>query len=210
VQARAHRRLGLVYAPLGRDAEALVHLRQSLALSEQVGDTLGQAGAHLVLALALTWQKDDHGVLAHLTEARNLYRFLGNTQWEIRAVSMMGASYTRLGHHAKARRFCESALALCVRHNDVYGQADSLDNLGAIAGNTGDHHQALHNYGRALALWRDLDNTYRQAGTLAALGDTHRDLGEHDHAKQCWQEAIDLYRGQNLHQAADRIAQRCG
>ncbi|WP_245849254.1 AfsR/SARP family transcriptional regulator [Lentzea kentuckyensis] len=208
VQARAHRRLGLVYAPLGRDAEALLHLRQSLVLSEQVGDTLGQAGAHLVLALALTWQQDDHGVLAHLTRARNLYHRIGNTQWEVRALSMMGASYTRLGHHVRARRFCESALTLCVRHNDIYGQADSLDSLGAIAGNTGDHHLALHHYGRALALWRDLDNTYRQAGTLAALGDTHRDLGEREQAQQRWQEAIDLYRGQNLHQAADRIAQR--
>jgi DNA-binding SARP family transcriptional activator/tetratricopeptide (TPR) repeat protein len=208
VQARAHRRLGLVYAPLGRDEEALLHLRQSLALSQQVGDTLGEAGAHLVLALALTWRKDDHGVLAHLTQARNLYRLIGNTQWEVRALSMMGASYTRLGHHARARRFCESALSLCMQHNDIYGQADSLDSLGAIAGNTGDHRQALDHHVRALALWRELDNTYRQAGTLAALGDTHRDLGEREHAQQCWQEAIELYRGQNLHDAADRIAQR--
>ena len=46
------------------------------------------------------------------------------------------------------------------------------------------------------------------AGTLATLGDTHRDLGEREHARQCWQEAIDLYRRQNLHLAADRIAQR--
>ncbi|MET8764338.1 BTAD domain-containing putative transcriptional regulator [Lentzea sp. NPDC004782] len=210
VQARAHRRLGLVYAPLGRDEEALLHLRQSLALSARIGDTLGEAGAHLVLGMALNWQKDDQAALAHLTEARNLYRHLGNTQWEVRVLSLMGASYTRLGHHDRARRFCESALALCVRHNDVYGQADSLDSLGAIAGNTGDHRQALHHRGRALALWRDLDNTYRQAGTLAALGDTHRDLGDHERAQECWQEAIDRYRGQNLHHAADRIAQRSG
>ncbi|HEX7304107.1 AfsR/SARP family transcriptional regulator [Lentzea sp.] len=210
VQARAHRRLGLVYAPLGRDAEALLHLRRSLALAEQVGDTVGLAGAHLVLALALTWRKDDRGVLAHLTEAMVLYRRTGTTRWEVRALSMMGASYTRLGQHARARHFCESALALCLRHHDVYGQADSLDSLGAIAGNTGDHAQALRHYAGALDLWRDLDNTYRQAGTLAALGDTHRDLGERDAAERSWQEAVDLYRGQNLHRAADRIAQRSG
>ncbi|MFD9698555.1 BTAD domain-containing putative transcriptional regulator [Lentzea sp. NPDC059081] len=209
VQARAHRRLGLVYAPLGRDAEALLHLRQSLALSEQVGDRLGQAGAHIVLALALTWwREDEHDVLAHLAEAMTLYRLTGTIQWEIRALSMMGAAYTRLGHHVRARRFCESALELCVRHDDVYGQADSLESLGAIAGNTGDHGQALAHHTRALELWRDLDNTYRQAGTLAVLGDTHRDLGDHEAAERCWQEAVDLYRGQDLHQAADRIAHR--
>ncbi|MFD5825639.1 BTAD domain-containing putative transcriptional regulator [Lentzea sp. NPDC060358] len=210
VQARAHRRLGLVYAPLGRDEEALRHLERSLELAGQVGDTVGVAGAHIVLALALAWRKDDHGALAHLTEAMALYRRTGTTRWEIRALSMMGASHTRLGRHARARHFCESALELCVLHNDVYGQADSLDSLGAIAGNTGDHDQARRHYARALRLWRDLDNTYRQAGTLAVLGDTHRDLGEAEAARRCWQEAIDLYRGQNLHQAADRIAGRSG
>ncbi|MFD4671400.1 BTAD domain-containing putative transcriptional regulator [Lentzea sp. NPDC058450] len=210
VQARAHRRLGLVYAPLGRDEDALLHLRRSLGLSAEVGDTLGEAGAHLVLALALTWRKDDLAVLTHLTEARNLYRVAGNTRWEIRALSMMGAAFTRLGHHARAHRICEAALALCRRDDDVYGQADSLDSLGAIAGNTGDHRQALQHYTSALALWRDLDNTYRQAGTFAALGDTHRDLGEPEQARRCWQSAVDLYRGQNLHQAADRIARRAG
>jgi DNA-binding SARP family transcriptional activator/tetratricopeptide (TPR) repeat protein len=207
-QARAHRRLGLVYPPLGKHMEALHHLKRSLTLAEQIGDILGQAGAHFVLALAWTEQRNDHQALAHVTSARNLYRELGNSKWEVRALSMMGACHTRLGHHEQARTYCESALTLCRQHNDVYGQADSLDSLGAIANDTGQPTRALDQYQQALALWRELDNTYRQAGTLAAIGDTHSDLDHHKQARHAWQQAIDRYRAQCLHVAADRIELR--
>lgn len=205
VQARAHRRLGLVYAPLGRQREALLHLKRSLALSERIGDTLGQAGVHFILALAWTHQGDDERALTHVTSARDLYHQVGDSRWEIRALSMMGACHTRLGHHGEARGYCESALALCLEQGDVYGQADSLDNLGAIAARTGDGVQALRHYGRALDHWRHLDNTYRQAATLAAIGDAHADP---DLARAAWRRSAALYRERNLDEAAARVEAR--
>jgi DNA-binding SARP family transcriptional activator len=208
VQAKAHRRLGLVYAPLGRTKEALRHLGRSLTLSEQVGDRLGQAGTHFILAMAWTAQRDDHQALAHATAAQRLFRDVGDTIWEVRALNLLGACHTRLGHHAQARTYCQSALALCRQRNDVYGQADSLDALGAIANDTDQSAEALRHYQQALGLWYDLDNTYRQAGTLAALGDTYRDLDRNEQAQHSWTQAIALYRSQNLHAVADEIEQR--
>lgn len=202
VQARAHRRLGLVYAPLGRREEALLHLNRSLALSERIGDTLGQAGAHFVLGLAWTHQDDDHRALTHITSARDLYREVGDEKWETRALSMMGACHTRLGHHDRAREYCESALARCLEQGDVYGQADSLDNLGAIAAGTGDSAGALRHYERALDHWHRLDNTYRQAATLTATGDAHQGLRRSGEARAAWQRAAALYRAQHLDEAA--------
>lgn len=208
-QARAHRRLGLVYAPLGeREQEtALHHLDRSLTLSEKIGDSMGEAGAHFVLALAWTHRDDYRQALAHMTSARNLYHDLGDLKWEVRALSMMGACHTRLGDHDRARDYCESALDLCRRHGDIYGEADALDNLGAIAA-VGRPADALHHYEQALTLWHDMDNTYRQAGTLTALGDAHRALGNHEDARLAWQRAVDLYRDQNLDTVAARIEQR--
>lgn len=210
VQARARRRLGLVYPTLGKKGQttALHHLERSLTLSEKIGDRLGQAGAHFVLALAWTYRDYYQQALTHMTNARNMYRDLGDTKWEVRALSMIGACHTRLGNHDQARAYCESALNLCRRHGDVYGQADSLDNLGAIATITGRHTEALQHYEQALALWHDLDNTHHQAGTLAALGDTHHNLARHQQAQQLWQLAANSYRNQNLDAAAAQIEQR--
>jgi DNA-binding SARP family transcriptional activator/tetratricopeptide (TPR) repeat protein len=209
-QARAHRRLGLVYAPLGEEERetALHHLEQSLALSEKIGDRLGQAGVHFVIALAWTHRDDYRRALTHMSSSRQLYRDVGDTKWEVRALSMIGACHTRLGDHDEAREYCESALDLCRRHGDSYGQADTLDNLGAIAVATGGHAEALRHYEGSLAIWRDLDNTYRQAGTLAPIGDAHRALRRYDQARLAWQRAIDLYRDQNLEAAAAPIEQR--
>ncbi|WP_372660223.1 AfsR/SARP family transcriptional regulator [Amycolatopsis kentuckyensis] len=208
VQARAHRRLGLVYAPLGRQEEALRHLNRSLALSERVGDTLGQAGAHFVLALAWTHQDDDERALTHITSARDLYRDVGDEKWETRALSMMGACHTRLGHHDRAREYCESALARCREQGDVYGQADSLDNLAAIAARTGDSAAALRHYERAQDLWHRLDNTYRQAATHTATGDEHQRLGDLGRARAAWRRAAALYRAQHLDEAALEVEAR--
>lgn len=208
VQGRAHRRLGLVHAPLGRFTEALQHLRRALVLSEQACDVLGQAGAHFVLATVRSHQGDDEQALTHMVSAHELYRQLGNRAWEIRSLGMLGTCHAKLGHHEEARGYAESALVLCREHNDVYGQADSLDSLGGIANDTGQPTTALQHYQQALALWHELRYKSRQAGTLAAIGDIHRDLNHHEQAQQAWQQAIDLFRAQNIHSAADRIAER--
>jgi DNA-binding SARP family transcriptional activator len=204
VQAKAHRRLGIAYGPAGEHVEAVRHLGLSLALAEGAGDVVGQAGAHFVLAL--TWRRrDDERVLTHITSALRLYRELGNTQWEIRSLSMLGACEARLGQHESARVHCETALALCRRNQDRYGEADTLDSLGALASHTGRHTTALDHYTAALAAWCNLDNTYRQADTLTAVGETHATMGQPDAAREAWQEAADLYDSQGRAEDADRV-----
>ncbi|MEO6086891.1 MAG: hypothetical protein ABIQ18_27645, partial [Umezawaea sp.] len=49
-------------------------------LSERIGDTLGQAGVHFILALASTHQGDDQRALTHVTSARDLYRQVGDSR----------------------------------------------------------------------------------------------------------------------------------
>ncbi|WP_240521509.1 ATP-binding protein [Amycolatopsis vastitatis] len=208
VQARAHRRLGLVYGPFGLPAEALPHLNRSLALAGEIGDTLGQAGVHFVLALHWTNEKDDERALEHAISAQELYGVLEDGKWEARAFSLIGACLSRLGRHAEARSHAESGLARCRERGDVYGQADALDSLAAIARETGHHGEALEQSRRALSLWRHLDNTYRQAATLAAMGDANQALGHPDQALGAWYQAIGLYRAGNLHPAADEIEKR--
>ncbi|EOD68317.1 AfsR/SARP family transcriptional regulator [Amycolatopsis vancoresmycina] len=208
VQARAHRRLGLVYGPFGMPAEALHHLNRSLALAGEIGDTLGQAGVHFVLALHWTNEKDDERALEHATSAQELYSALEDGKWEARAFSLIGACLSRLGRHEEARTHAEAGLARCRESNDVYGQADALDSLAAIAADTGRHDEALDRSRQALSLWRHLDNTYRQAATFAAMGDAHQSLGHADQAREAWQEAITLYRAGNLHPAADEVEKR--
>ncbi|WP_410672489.1 BTAD domain-containing putative transcriptional regulator [Amycolatopsis sp. cmx-4-68] len=208
VQARAHRRLGLVYGPFGEPAEALAHLNRSLALTEEIGDTLGQAGVHFVLALHWAHEKDDERALGHATSALELYRALKDPKWEARALSLIGACHSRLGRPEEALALAETGLARSHERKDVYGEADALDSLAAIAHETGRHGEALGRSSQALTLWRQLDNTYRQAGTLTAMGDAHAALDHPDRAREAWQQAIDLYRAHNLHPAADEIEKR--
>ncbi|MFD1048173.1 tetratricopeptide repeat protein, partial [Kibdelosporangium lantanae] len=112
--------------------------------------------------------------------------------------------HARLGDQDRARAYCESALNLCRQHDDLYGQADNLDALGAIATHTHQHAEAARNYEQAFALWSTIDNTYRQADTLANLGRAQASLGHHEKAHTSWRQAIDLYRLQNRDTEADQ------
>jgi len=208
VQSRAHRRLGLVYTPLGEQEVWLYHLGQSLTLAEKIGDVLGQAGVHFILAYAWKQQEDYRKALPHVISARDLYREAGGAMWEIRALSMQGACHLSLGDHEQARECAECALELCREHDDEYGQADSLETLGALVVHSGRSEEALAHYGAALALWHGLDNTFREAGTLTAIGDIHAKDADPDRARRAWRRAIALYRAQNLRQAAAKVEAR--
>ena len=95
-------------------------------------------------------------------------------------------------------------LKLCRQHNDLYGQADTLNGLGAIASHTAQYAEAARHYHEALALWSELDNTYRQADTPAGLGPALAQLHDHEKARQAWRRAVDLYRAQGRDAEADR------
>jgi hypothetical protein len=48
----------------------------------------------------------------------------------------------------------------------------------------------------------------REAGTLTAIGDIHQSRADLDRAESSWLRAADLYRAQNLQQAATRVEKR--
>jgi DNA-binding SARP family transcriptional activator len=208
VLAVAHRCLGHACARAGKHTEALDHLRQALALTEQAGDTLGQAFTHFNLALAWEHHGDDQQALAHATHALHLYQSLDNPVSQADALNAVGWYYARLGHYQQGRANCERALALYRRHDDRGGEANTLDSLGYIAHHTGHHTQAIGHYLHVLTLLRDHCDTYQEANALANLGEAYHSLGQHVNAHNAWQHALDLCQSQHRTTEAHRVQQR--
>lgn len=117
----------------------------------------------------------------------------------------MGWYAARVGEYDTGREHCRAALALFEDHEDVDGQAQTLDSLGYIDHHSGRHHDAIRHYGRAISLYRDLDNAYETADTLDRLGHPHIALGHTDQALAVWREALELYRRQGRDQEAEQV-----
>ncbi|WP_405889959.1 tetratricopeptide repeat protein [Streptomyces sp. NBC_00133] len=207
-QSMAHRLLGLAYARMDRQEEALEHIEQALALAERAHDPSNQAHAHRYLAWAWERSGEDRRALEHAARALRLFRAIGDTIWEADGLGLMGWYSARLGNYAQARIHCEKALVLHRDRRNRASEADTLDTLGYIAHHTDDHLRALDHYGEALALYRDIGNPYEEADTLDRLGQTHLALGHHGQAHRAWQRALELFQAQHRIGESSRIRQQ--
>jgi tetratricopeptide (TPR) repeat protein len=111
----------------------------------------------------------------------------------------------RVREYDVGREHCRAALTLFERHQDVDGQAQTLDSLGYIDHHSGRHHDAIRSCRHAIRLYQDLDNAYEAADTLARLGHPHLATGRRDQAETVWREALELYRRQARDEEAEEV-----
>ncbi|GAA3628534.1 hypothetical protein GCM10022419_136540 [Nonomuraea rosea] len=137
-------------------------------------------------------------LLRRVTELNErLYASLGDAVGEANTLNSLGWNHALLTDFAKARRYCEQALALQRGHGDRVGEAATLDSLGYIAHHTGQYTRAIDHYHHALTLRRESGNAGQEAETLSHLGDTYRAMGEYDEAARVWSRALAIYQDQH-------------
>jgi tetratricopeptide (TPR) repeat protein len=178
------------------------HLHEALAVT----DLTDQAHTHHEIAWAWEKQGNDQQALFHATCALDLYRVLGNAEWESQGLNQVGWYAARLGDYETARTHCQAALTLNKHH--PASAAATLDSLGYIEYHTGHHHEAVEYYEQAAAACRSLGYTYQSALTLDRLGHPYAALGQNEHARAVWQQAIELYRQQGRFEDAERTQQQ--
>ncbi|MFC0113936.1 AfsR/SARP family transcriptional regulator [Kibdelosporangium aridum] len=201
-QSVARRFLGAAYTRLGKPAEAVRHLEQSLALAEE---DLFKMHTYRILSWAWEQVGDDQRSLDTAEAALALAEQLDEAVWKADAENLVGWYCARLGLHDRARAHCQDALALCRRLQDHEGTAATLDSLGYIAHNTGQYAEAVSHFEGALAIVRDLGYSSSEAEILDRLGATRAAMGQPTQARHTWQQAIELYQSQHRTREAARV-----
>jgi DNA-binding SARP family transcriptional activator/Flp pilus assembly protein TadD len=204
----AHRLIGGVHADLGHHGEAIGHLHQALALSEDHHNGTEQAKILHTLGWAWARQGDHQQAMDHVVKALDLYRAHEQQTWEAEALNNLGWYAACLGDHDTARTHCEAALTLFRRHRSLNGMANSLGNLGYTAHQVGHHTEALDYYRQSLALLREAGNIPYEALALTWMGQTYTALGQAGHARAAWREAQELYRQQGRQDDVARVQQQ--
>jgi tetratricopeptide (TPR) repeat protein len=209
VGALAHRQLGYAEARAGSLADAEHHLKHSLTVAGNAGDTLNQICVHHCLAWARAQRHDFPAALVHATEVVRLAETLGNRKWQAHGLNSVGWYHALLARYDQARAACERALALAVRQQDRECMAYTLDSLGYIAQHTGRPVRALRYYQQALTVYRrHLGDSYNEADTVDRVGDVHAARGHRSAAHDAWRQAGDLYRAQHRRADVERVARK--
>jgi tetratricopeptide (TPR) repeat protein len=191
-QAHAHCALGRAYPWLGRNDDAHDHLRQALAMFEQLSDQVGQANTFLELSWMFEHRDQHAEALTCSQRAAPLFETAGHQAGLVRAFYRTAFQHTLLGHHEEAFTSGNSALALCRQLGDRRSESHTLNVLGLAHHNVGNFHDAVDCYRQSIRLQRELGDHYHQATVNARLADTFLAMGDKAAAHHAWQQALEI------------------
>ncbi|MFF5288761.1 tetratricopeptide repeat protein [Paractinoplanes globisporus] len=137
-------------------------------------------GGHHAEALAV------HG------HARSAAQDVGDIAAEARALSLLGATYTRLGRYAESAGHLRQALRLFARHGDPILEAPSLTNLGHVEIRLGEYAAADAHFRQALDRHREAGNRTGEARALTSLGMVEVTLGRYAESVAHHEQALAL------------------
>jgi DNA-binding SARP family transcriptional activator/tetratricopeptide (TPR) repeat protein len=191
-QARAHRRLAVANADLGRYDDAHLHLDRALDLSGELGDLVGQAWTHYLGNLVACLQGRTAEALDAAHQALRLFQAAGDPVGHAAALTDVGWHHGRIGNHEQALTSLRQALTLHQELDNHPYQAHTWSCLGDTHQQLGEPTQAIACYQRALELFQALGSPHAEASTLAQLGATYHTAGDPAAASAVWQHARDI------------------
>ncbi|NDL58165.1 AfsR/SARP family transcriptional regulator [Phytoactinopolyspora mesophila] len=189
-EALALRALGLANHRMDRYETAAGHLRQALALQEELGDpqllatTLNYLGATCHYIGATT------EAIQHLERSIDLYGKLGNQFLQTKPLTNLGRIHHRLGRYEEAFQSLERAVEIDEQFGSSPSQAYILLNLAGLHRDAGNYDDALRYAQRVLNLARASEIHGLEGQALEHLGAVHRLLGDYETAEHHHHEAL--------------------
>ncbi|GAA2158558.1 MULTISPECIES: tetratricopeptide repeat protein [Glycomyces] len=189
---RALRQIAQAEISLGRLDDAEVHLRESLAYAERLGDTDLQANDHHSIATVLGGQRRRSEAIEHSRTAIRLYRIAGNRRGQAFALNSVGWLLAQQGAYSEALAYCLDALAIHQALDNPSGIANTSDSLGYIHRRLGNRAQSIDAYQAAIAGFQSIGDRFSHASSLRALAEAHRDFNDATAARTAWEKALTL------------------
>jgi tetratricopeptide (TPR) repeat protein len=158
------------------------------AISEMTGEYLIEARSTEKTAQTGRYEVKVEELRAATAEDK--YRVAGETVFREAELLQNG---TLEAKRKSVEKYYES-LELYRKAGDRSGEADALNNVGAVHLSLGETRKALEKYNEALPIWREVGDRRREAITLSGIGLVYRSLGETRKALEKYNEALPIRR----------------
>jgi tetratricopeptide (TPR) repeat protein len=166
--------------------------RGAAAAAQRSGDRASQAITLRSLGQATATTGDYNLARAHLSEALEHYRDLGDPAGQAQLHGDLSVVYGLQDEYPKALHHARLALGIS-RDAGLPQQAYAMNSIGWYHAQFGDYQEALASCQQALTLHREFASTFGEATTLDSIGYAHYHLGDHRQAIDHYQQAADLH-----------------
>ena len=168
-------------------------LKESMAISRELGDQAGLASSLCIWGIVVLFQGDAASAWAAEVESSATYRELQDAWGMASARYVLGlAKYTQ-GDYAAAQSAFEENLALLGATGDRWEISYSLTGLGRLALQASDFALARARFESALAIRREINDKFLIAHSLNYLGIVARREGDHRRAAALYLESLSLF-----------------
>ncbi|WP_169789395.1 tetratricopeptide repeat protein [Skermanella aerolata] len=188
--AAAFHHLGMVAQRQGDYGAALDWYRQSLAISEQLGNRAGMAYSYHQLGMVAQLQGDYEAALDWYRQSLAIEEQLGNRTGMASSYHNMGAVVQVRGDYKAALDWYRQALAIKEQLGNRAGMASSYHQLGNVAQLQSDYEAALDWYRQALAINEQLGNRADMASSYHQLGMIAQVRGDCEAALDWYRQAL--------------------
>lgn len=189
-QAQIHNDLGVRGWRLAQYEQALDHLRQSLVIRRELGDSPGQVASLVNLGLVYQWQGQYDDARNSQEEAVKISRAIGDPRGEAGGLTNLGNVYQRQGRHEDALSCFRESSAIYRRMRDRKGEAITFNNVGALYERQGRFDDALTSQLEGLAIYREIGDRDGEAYCLSDIGTVHRRQGRTAEALEVLHESL--------------------
>ena len=184
--------LGWALARL-RDQEAFGHLRQALAIRQELGDAIGEAQTAIALGdLYLKMQGPGEAAREHMQHAADLLQPMDQPSLRGSALNNLGDVYFGLGNLDAAAE-CYAQARDIFHEIGGYGEGHALHNLGLVHLRQNRLDDAAASLMAAVRKHRATGDLAGEAIALKHLGNMHRDAGNLAEARQSWTLAQEIF-----------------
>lgn len=173
---------------------AVLHLKEALALSRELGDTQGSGLSLNFLGLVAYDQGDYSRAASLLEESLALCRESGDQLGTALALNHLAVVAQHTGDYENALLFQQQSVAIRRILGDKLAIASSLNNLGLLALDRCDYEQAERLFSESLSLFREIGDKLGIATSLNNLGEMAQFQAQYERALKLYEQSLTLFK----------------
>jgi tetratricopeptide (TPR) repeat protein len=178
--------LGILYQGFGAYDEALTHYRQSMKISEKIGDIKGVSLSLHQIGMIYQEKGAYDEALNHYRQSMEIKEKIGDIQGVSLSLHQIGMIYQEKGAYDEALNLYRQSMEIKEKIGDIKGVSSSLHNIGAIYQYKGAYDEALTHYRQSMEIKEKIGDIVGAALSYAQMGTLH-------FAKEEFEPALKLF-----------------
>jgi tetratricopeptide (TPR) repeat protein len=178
---------------VGDYVKALSYLKQSLAISQQIGDKAGEGTALNNISQVFKAQGDYETALSYLKQSLAIRQQIGDKAGEGTTLNNISQIYDARGDYETALSYLKQSLAIWQQIGDKSGEGTTLNNISQIYDARGDYETALSYLKQSLAIWQQIGDKAGEGTTLNNISAIYHARGDYETALSYLKQSLAIW-----------------